>query len=141
MTRPQERERIPKAWGSEEVIANREFCGKTMTLRKGFRCSLHYHGAKDETFLVTAGRVRVEIGDTGGMARFTVRQGRVIGADVEEIQRRCRVFVLGPGESIDVPPCTIHRFTGLEDSQFVEFSTHDDPQDSYRLTESGPAPD
>lgn len=141
MTRPQERERIPKVWGSEEIICNREHAGKAMTLRKGFRCSLHYHGVKDETFLITSGRVRVEIGDAGGMARYTVRQGRVIGADVDEILRLCRVFVLGPGESIDVPPCTIHRFTGLDDATFTEFSTHDDARDSYRLVESGPDAD
>jgi mannose-6-phosphate isomerase-like protein (cupin superfamily) len=113
-----------KVWGSETLIVNRAFCGKVMTLRRGMRCSLHYHPVKDETFLVTAGRILVEIGQPGmaGVAAAT------------------REVVLEPGESIDVPPLTLHRFTGLTDATFVEFSTHDDPADSIRLTPSGPAP-
>lgn len=115
-----------KAWGSETLIVNRAFCGKVMVLRKGMRCSLHYHRVKDETFLVLEGRMRVEIGAVGGA-------GRLSG-------QACEVRVLGQGESIDVPPLTLHRFTGLTDCRFVEFSTHDDPADSCRLVESGPAP-
>lgn len=113
-----------KVWGSETLIANREFCGKVMSLHEGMRCSLHYHLVKDETFLVTRGRVRVEIGRSG--------DAPLTGGDLS-------VLVLGPGDSIDVPPFTLHRFTGLEDSEFIEFSTHDDPADSIRLAPSGPA--
>lgn len=114
----------PKVWGSETLIANREFCGKVMSLREGMRCSLHYHRVKDETFLVTRGRVKVEIGRSGEAAR----PGEGLS-----------VLVLGSGDSIDVPPLTLHRFTGMEDSEFIEFSTRDDPEDSVRIVPSGPA--
>jgi mannose-6-phosphate isomerase-like protein (cupin superfamily) len=118
---------VEKAWGREIIIANRAFCGKVMQLRRGFRCSMHYHREKDETFLVTAGKVRVEIGQPGT-------------AEHDARTRRLQVVVLSPGHSIDVPPLTLHRFTGLEDSEFVEFSTHDEPEDSYRVEPSGPVP-
>ncbi len=114
---------VPKVWGSETIICNRAFAGKVMTLRRGMRCSLHYHPVKDETFWVLSGKVRVEIGQPGmaGVAAAT------------------REMVLDPGDSVDVPPLTLHRFTGITDATFVELSTHDDPADSIRLTPSGPA--
>lgn len=115
----------PKVWGSETLIANRAFCGKRMRLAKGYRCSLHYHVVKDESFLVLRGAVLVEI----GAPRFACIDARQ--------PDRVRTFVLGPGDSIDVPAMTLHRFTGISDAEFVEFSTHDDPSDSYLVTESG----
>jgi len=90
-----------------------------MLLRRGFRCSMHMHRAKDETFFVTRGRMLFEIeGPTGRVARR----------------------VLGPGAVQHVPPGAYHRFTGLADTEFFEFSTHHDDADSFRRTESGRAP-
>jgi len=43
---------VEKVWGSEDWIVNREYCGKVLNLNKGFRCSMHYHKNKDETFYV-----------------------------------------------------------------------------------------
>lgn len=117
-----------KAWGCEILIANREFCGKVMHLHKGWRCSLHFHPVKDESFLVTRGRILVEVGEPGMAHPDAVDRSRM------------QVRELGPGESVDVPPMTLHRFTGLEDAEFVEFSTHDDPADSIRVEVSGRAP-
>lgn len=125
-----------KVWGSETLIANRDFCGKVMTLRKGMRCSLHYHRVKDETFLVTRGLVMVELGVPDHAVAEEVLWRRHGG----DPAYHTKVVILRPGESIDVPPHTLHRFTGHEDSEFIEFSTHDDPADSIRLEPSGPAP-
>ena len=119
---------VEKAWGREIVIVNTpEYAGKVMVLKAGFRCSMHYHREKSETFLVTAGRVRLELGPRG---------------QAEYLRNSVRIerTVLLPGHSVDVPRLTLHRFTGLEDSEFVEFSTHDDPEDSYRSEPSGPVP-
>jgi mannose-6-phosphate isomerase-like protein (cupin superfamily) len=137
-----ERKIVPKAWGFEVIVANREFAGKILSLRPGFRCSAHYHQVKDETFYVLKGRMRVEIGDPGWMARFTVRQGRPVGVDAVDVLRRCRIVDMEPGMSLDVEPFTLHRFTGVgsEPCEFAEFSSHDDPADSIRVTESGPVP-
>ena len=104
---------VPKVWGHEEWIVNSTYCGKLLHLREGMRCSLHYHERKDETFYVLSGKVRLEVG------AFAV--------------------TLNPGDSHHIPPGTRHRFSGIDDSVIVEFSTHDD-DDNVRLEPSGLMP-
>ena len=102
---------IPKLWGYEQWIENNEkYCCKILALNKGYQCSLHYHKNKDETFLVTAGHVRLELGD--------------------------EVMHLRPGSFVRVLPNTPHRFAGIEDSLITEISTHHEDSDSYRIEES-----
>jgi len=98
--------KVEKVWGSEEWIVNRDYCGKLLNLKKGFRCSYHYHKNKDETFYVLKGKILLEL-------------------DGEK-------EILNPGDTILVKPGQKHRFTGLEDSTIIEFSTHHDDEDSYR---------
>jgi quercetin dioxygenase-like cupin family protein len=98
----------PKVWGEEDwIVNNPSYCGKILRLRQGWQCSLHYHPVKAETFYVMEGRVRFELGHG--------------------------VFELKAGESITVEPRVAHRFTGLEDSLIVEFSTFHDEADVVRL--------
>jgi mannose-6-phosphate isomerase-like protein (cupin superfamily) len=103
--------RVPKVWGEEHWIVNRDYCGKKLVLKQGFRCSLHYHQEKDEVFYVIRGRVLLEYGSA---------------------ER-----VLLPGDAQRIAPGTVHRFWGLEDSEIIEFSTHHEDSDSYRIEESG----
>ena len=102
---------VQKVWGSEEWIVNRNYCGKKLILNKGFRCSMHYHKLKDETFYILKGKVLLEIG--------------------------MKKHVMLPGDSMLIKPGQKHRFTGLEDSEIMEFSTHHEDSDSYRDEESG----
>lgn len=102
---------VKKEWGKEEVIVNRDYCGKKLILNKGFRCSMHYHKNKEETFYILKGKVLLEIG----------------------MQKN----IMLPGDSILIKPCQKHRFTGLEDSEIMEFSTHHEDSDSYRDELSG----
>lgn len=103
--------RVEKIWGEEHWIVNREYCGKKLILRQGFRCSMHYHAKKDEVFYLITGRVLLEC---DGEAR-----------------------VLEPGDHHHVEPGMPHRFWGLEDSEIIEFSTHHEDEDSFRLETSG----
>jgi quercetin dioxygenase-like cupin family protein len=106
---------VPKDWGEEHWIVNNDlYCGKKLILRKGFRCSLHYHKVKHETFYVESGLVQLSI--PGGLR------------------------IMRPGDRAVIKPTTVHRFTGLEDSVIFEFSTHHEDSDSYRIEPSGPAP-
>lgn len=98
---------VPKAWGEEQWLVNRAYCGKRLLLKKGHRCSLHFHRLKDETFFVASGRILLELGS--GEA------------------------VMGPGSHQHIPIGVEHRFSGLEDSEIVEFSTHHEDSDSYRV--------
>ena len=111
---------VPKEWGEERwIVNNRLYCGKQMILRRGWRCSMHRHRVKDETFFVTKGRMLFEVeGPSGRVARR----------------------VLGPGSVQHVPPGTWHRFSGLARTEFFEFSTTHDDADSYRKEPSGRMP-
>jgi len=113
---------VEKVWGRETWIANnRLYCGKILELKKGFRCSIHKHKIKDETFYVLAGAIFLETFDE-------------IGHVYED-------NYMGAGASKRIIPKTYHRFTGLTDAQIIEFSTHHEDNDSYRLSVSGKVPD
>ncbi len=101
----------PKVWGEERWLVNEDYCGKLLRLNKGFKSSLHYHKNKDETFYVTKGKVLLEL-----------TKDRII---------------MNPGDLQRIRPGQIHRFSGLEDSEIIEFSTHHEEEDSYRIEKSG----
>lgn len=108
---------VKKVWGKEEIIANNEmYCGKILHLKKGHRCSYHHHNQKHETFYVMSGKVFLEFSNINN-------------------------YLLNPEMSVEVKPKQEHRFTGIEDSKIIEFSSHDDPKDSYRSTTSEKIPE
>jgi len=103
---------VEKGWGYEKWIVNtKDYCGKLLHVDEGKHCSWHYHHQKDETFYVQSGMLHV-----------------VLGSDAEE-------FILTPGDSLHIPPGTLHKFAALEDTDFFEFSTHHDDEDTVRLVE------
>jgi len=103
---------VEKVWGSEEWIVNNEkYCGKILNLKKGFQSSTHYHKNKHETFYLLEGKVMIELED--------------------------KKSIMIPGDSQILPPLQKHRFTPLEDSKIIEFSTHHEDSDTYRDTQSG----
>ena len=106
---------ISKVWGEEHWLVNESYCGKRLILNKGYRCSLHYHEIKDETFYVAKGKVLLEL------------HGKKI--------------IMNPGDSQRIKPNDIHRFSGLENSEIIEFSTHHDEEDTYRKEPSGKIPE
>src|SRR5581483_6191371 len=103
--------RVPKDWGEEHWIVNKEYCGKKLLVRKDRRSSVHSHIEKDEVLYLDSGRVLFEL---DGVERL-----------------------LEPGDSVHVPPGSSHRFTGLEDSVMTEFSTTHRDADVVRGEESG----
>jgi len=101
-----------KGWGEEHWIANNSlYCGKILKLNQAYRCSMHYHKIKDETFHILSGQVFMECGNQS--------------------------FVMRIGDSIDVSVGKRHRFTGLASSEILEVSTQHFENDSYREEESG----
>jgi quercetin dioxygenase-like cupin family protein len=94
--------RVEKPWGHELVWAETPaYVGKILHIAAGQRLSRQYHRQKDETFLVQAGEMDLEIGD--GTERRTIR--------------------MRPGESFHCPPGTIHRMVAATDCDVVEVST------------------
>ena len=101
---------VSKSWGKEVWMVNTDlYCGKKLFLKKGAKCSLHFHKIKDETFYIDLGQVLMQIGE--------------------------KEIVMYIGDVMQIRPGTKHRFTGLEDSVIIEISTHHENSDSYRIKE------
>ena len=105
----------PKGWGREVWIANSPlYCGKILEIRRGKRCSLHYHKLKTESFFLRSGRLRIRVKQTSG------------DETIEE-------FEMEAGQCMDVPPGLVHQMEALEDAELFEFSTQHFNSDSHRL--------
>jgi mannose-6-phosphate isomerase-like protein (cupin superfamily) len=106
---------VPKGWGYEKWIANSElYCGKLLFIRKGHRCSWHYHTNKDETFYIQSGEVLLIYGDVDDM-------------------EKAKMKVLGPGDKFYVYPGLRHQMQAREDTELFEFSTQHFDSDSNRI--------
>ena len=94
---------VEKPWGHELIWAHTDrYVGKVLVIEAGRRLSLQRHLVKDESILVTAGRLRLTLEDEAG---------------------EIRVEVLGPGEHRHVPTGRIHRYEAIERTELVEVST------------------
>ncbi len=106
---------VEKGWGYEKWIANSpEYCGKLLFIRKGKRCSWHYHLLKDETFYLQSGKIHLYYGDNDD-----------IGISKSK--------VLEPGDKFHMKRKTRHQMVALEDSELFEFSTQHFDEDSHRI--------
>jgi mannose-6-phosphate isomerase-like protein (cupin superfamily) len=104
----------PKGWGREVWIANNPlYCGKILEIRKGKRCSLHFHKLKTESFYLRVGRLRVVVKETPEASE--------------------EHFELAPGDCMDIAPGLVHQMEALEDAELFEFSTQHFDSDSHRL--------
>lgn len=111
---PTERVFVSKGWGWEDWLWNQGYCGKRLFVKEGKKCSWHYHNIKDETFFIESGRLEL------------------LHSKEDDIALAC-LTVLGPGSVFRVPPRMRHRFTGLEDTYFIEVSTEHSDEDVVRL--------
>lgn len=107
--------RVKKVWGREIWIANNKlYCGKLLSLKKGYHSSYHRHLVKDETFFVLKGRVLLQLGH--------------------------KFLTLKRNDSIRIKPKHWHRFYGIVSSTIIEFSTRHSDRDVERKTQSGKGP-
>ncbi len=89
---------VEKPWGREIWYAiEKEYAGKILEIKKGFRSSLQYHERKKETMYVLEGEIKI------------------ITKDGE--------LSLKEGESITINPGELHRIVPLKDSRILESST------------------
>ena len=105
-----------KAWGMERLIYNGEYCMKLLVYTRECASSLHYHEKKHETFYVAHGQFELETQSEDAQVK-TYR-------------------TLSTGDSVVLPPRTIHRLRCLALGTIVEASSHDDPNDCIRLEKS-----
>jgi mannose-6-phosphate isomerase len=89
---------VEKPWGREIWYAHTDqYAGKLLEVKEGHRLSLQKHRVKEETLYLLSGKLLL-----------------TYGKETYEWQ---------PGQSIHIPPNTVHRFEALEDSVLLEVST------------------
>lgn len=122
LTEEKEAKIISKEWGSEEIIHNTKHCVKIMRLKPGFQVSMHWHAIKSETFILISGQLWVEIINKKGKSAVTL--------------------LTDPLNSFTLYANTPHTFYCPDDQEeetvFIEASTTDFIDDSYRFYPSGP---
>jgi mannose-6-phosphate isomerase len=94
--------RVDKPWGHELVWAETaRYVGKILHIRAGHRLSRQYHRVKEETLMVQAGEMDLEIGR----------------AEALETRR------MKAGDVFHVVPGTVHRMIAVTDVDVLEVST------------------
>jgi mannose-6-phosphate isomerase len=97
--------KIDKPWGYEIWWARTDrYVGKLLHVRKGESLSLQYHNVKDETILIQSGELL-----------FETRRMEDKGALTQRVMK--------PGDVFHITPGTVHRMTGISDTEILEVST------------------
>jgi mannose-6-phosphate isomerase len=105
--------RVEKPWGHELVWARTDrYAGKILHVNAGHVLSCQYHNVKDETMHVLSGELVLRLGQ---------------GAELQE--RRLRA-----GESVRIPPGTVHQIEAIVDTDVLEASTAE-LEDLVRLSD------
>jgi mannose-6-phosphate isomerase-like protein (cupin superfamily) len=120
---------VAKGWGHELWIVNTEnYCGKQLTVLPTKLCSLHVHKLKSETFYVVDGVLKLEYASSKDLDE--------IWADPVRFEKLKQTTYINKGGSFDLHVGQLHRFTSQSMNlpcTFIEFSTHHEDSDSYRL--------
>ena len=96
--------RVEKPWGHELIWAHTDvYVGKVLFIKAGQSLSLQFHREKDESWLIHAGRAKVELGSVGDPV--------------------LKEEIVAPGAAFRFRPGTVHRVTALEDTTILEAST------------------
>ncbi len=107
--------RVDKPWGYEIIWAETDqYIGKILHINKGHMLSLQMHEFKEETLFVHKGKVDVVLQDFEGVLRSQT---------------------YGEYKTIHIPPKTIHRIIGIEESELLEVSTAH-PNDIIRFEDN-----
>lgn len=111
-----------KEWGIETIICREPHACKIMKLFPKQQVSLHWHISKTETFVLIKGGLEIEIINQKG--EYSI------------------IHLTTPLSSITIKKNTPHTFYcpegQIEDTIFIEASTRDFKDDSYRVYPSGP---
>lgn len=113
---------VEKEWGQEEHIHNNYHCVKLMRLKPGYQVSLHWHEIKEETFILISGKLVIEtINPKTGQKQITL------------LTEPLESFTLGK----NIPHTFYCTDTQRTETVFIEASTPDNANDSYRIFSSG----
>src|SRR6185295_10613776 len=96
--------KVDKPWGHELIWAEGDrYVGKVLFVKAGESLSLQFHRVKEESWLVQAGRAKLELGSAG--------------------DAMLKQEVIAAGACFHFRPGTVHRVTAIDDTTIVEVST------------------
>ncbi len=95
--------RIEKPWGYELIWAKTtKYVGKILHVNKGHRLSLQHHLIKEETILISKGKIEFQYENDKG---------------------KLESHILAAGQKYHILPLRKHRMIALEDTDIFEVST------------------
>lgn len=95
--------RVEKPWGYELIWANnKKYAGKILHINKGQKLSLQHHKVKEETILISTGKIEFIYENKAG---------------------KLDSIILNAGEAHHIEPLHKHRMIALEDTDIFEVST------------------
>lgn len=105
---------VEKGWGSELIwVTNDKYCSKLMTFNAGAKFSMHFHAAKEETWLIQSGVFQV--------------------VTINTIDASRKKKILTAGDTWHNPPLVPHQLICLCAGVVLEVSTADSVEDNYRV--------
>lgn len=105
---------VEKGWGGEFIFATTDkYCGKLLYFKQGAKFSMHFHGVKDETWCVLAGKFQVHY--------------------INTLDAKPQTQTLNEGDTWHNPPLLPHQLVCIEEGIIVEVSTPDSVEDNYRI--------
>lgn len=102
-------------WGSIQSIADKDYCGKIISIGRGKNTSLEFHCKKIEGYYIYSGTLLLHLRDAQAQDQFSE---------------------LKEGSTVLLPAGLMHQKGGLEDTVIIEISTRDQDTDSF-LVENG----
>lgn len=113
-------------WGHEVHVVNEpEYCCKLLVLdNTEYMSSVHFHAVKKETLIVVEGEVVIE---------HFLSRGELLPCPLDP----CHPIFLLQGGKITITQGELHRFRAIGGPAVIlEISTHDDPEDNYKIVSS-----
>jgi mannose-6-phosphate isomerase-like protein (cupin superfamily) len=95
--------KVDKPWGYELIWAKtKDYVGKVLHINKGHQLSLQYHEIKEETIMISKGKMKFV---------FEEKPGELVD------------IILNEGDVHHIPPKKQHRMIAIEDCDVFEVST------------------
>ena len=105
---------IEKPWGGELIWAEtKDYVGKVLLIKQNHKLSRQYHKVKEETIIVNAGILTLEIGKEENLQRLTLNAGQTFHIFPGLIHRFCAEY--GPVELYEVSTPHLDDVVRIED--------------------------
>jgi len=105
---------VKKGWGHELIFhSDDDYCGKILHFNKDAEFSMHYHMDKRETWYLL--------------------KGAMIFKYIDPKTAEHHQSLFKQGQTMIINRGMVHQLVALEESDIIEVSTPDNPEDSYRV--------